>query len=135
MPSQGGNTSSILVGSTILVIAGYLDEVKMTFVVVESCIKCKYTDCVEVCPVDCFHEGPNFLVIDPEECIDCTLCEPECPVDAIYPEDDIPEGQDAFLAINEDLSRIWPVITEMKPAPEDAADWEDVKDKLPLLKR
>ena len=55
----------------------------MTFIVVESCIKCKYTDCVEVCPVDCFHEGPNMLVIDPDECIDCTLCEPECPVDAI----------------------------------------------------
>jgi ferredoxin len=107
----------------------------MTFVVTESCIKCKYTDCVEVCPVDCFHEGPNFLVIDPEECIDCTLCEPECPVEAIYPEDDIPEGQDIFLQINADLSRLWPVLTEMKPAPEDAADWEDVKDKLDLLER
>jgi len=107
----------------------------MTFVVTESCIKCKYTDCVEVCPVDCFHEGPNFLVIDPEECIDCTLCEPECPVEAIYPEDDIPEGQDIFLQINAELSRLWPVLTEMKPAPEDAADWEDVKDKLDLLER
>ena len=107
----------------------------MTFVVTESCIKCKYTDCVEVCPVDCFHEGPNFLVIDPEECIDCTLCEPECPVEAIYPEDDIPEGQDAFLALNEELSRTWPVITEMKPAPEDAADWDEVEEKLPLLER
>ena len=107
----------------------------MTFVVTESCIKCKYTDCVEVCPVDCFHEGPNFLVIDPEECIDCTLCEPECPVEAIYPEDDIPEGQDGFLAINEELSRIWPVITEMKPAPQDAADWDEVEEKLSLLER
>ena len=65
----------------------------MTFVVTENCIKCKYTDCVEVCPVDCFHEGPNFLVIDPEECIDCTLCEPECPAEAIYPEDDLPERE------------------------------------------
>ena len=64
----------------------------MTFVVGENCIKCKYTDCVEVCPVDCFHEGPNFLVIDPEECIDCTLCEPECPAEAIFPEDDLPAG-------------------------------------------
>ena len=107
----------------------------MTFVVTESCIKCKYTDCVEVCPVDCFHEGPNFLVIDPEECIDCTLCEPECPVDAIYPEDDIPEGQEGFLALNDELSRIWPVLTEMKPAPEDAAEWEEVSEKLPLLER
>src|SRR6056300_85496 len=105
----------------------------MTFVVTENCIKCKYTDCVEVCPVDCFHEGPNFLVIDPEECIDCTLCEPECPVEAIYPEDDMPEGQEGFLALNDELSRIWPVITEMKPAPEDAAAWEDVEEKLPLL--
>jgi NAD-dependent dihydropyrimidine dehydrogenase PreA subunit len=59
----------------------------MPFVVTENCIKCKHTDCVEVCPVDCFHEGPNFLVIDPDECIDCTLCEPECPVNAIFPED------------------------------------------------
>ena len=63
-----------------------------------NCIKCKYTDCVEVCPVDCFHEGPNFLVIDPDECIDCTLCEPECPINAIYPEDDVPAGQEAFVA-------------------------------------
>ena len=107
----------------------------MTFVVTESCIKCKYTDCVEVCPVDCFHEGLNFLVIDPEECIDCTLCEPECPVQAIYPEDDIPEGQDEFLEINAELSRLWPVITEMKPAPADAADWDDVKEKLDMLER
>ncbi len=107
----------------------------MTFVVTENCIKCKYTDCVEVCPVDCFHEGPNFLVIDPEECIDCTLCEPECPVEAIYPEDDLPADQQEFLELNEELSREWPVITEMKPAPTDAKDWEDVPDKLKLLER
>src|SRR3546814_16663790 len=72
----------------------------MPFVVVENCIRCKYTDCVEVCPVDCFHEGPNFLVIDPVECIDCTLCEPECPAKAIYPEDDVPAGQEHFTALN-----------------------------------
>lgn len=107
----------------------------MTFVVTENCIKCKYTDCVEVCPVDCFHEGPNFLVIDPEECIDCTLCEPECPVEAIYPEDDVPANQQHFTALNAELSREWPVITEMKPAPADAKDWEDVPDKLKLLER
>ncbi|TDR22791.1 ferredoxin FdxA [Marinicella litoralis] len=107
----------------------------MTFVVTEACIKCKYTDCVEVCPVDCFHEGPNFLVIDPEECIDCTLCEPECPIEAIYPEDDLPEGQEKFIEINKELSESWPVITEMIEAPDDADDWAQVKDKVDLLDR
>ena len=86
----------------------------MAFVVTESCIKCKYTDCVEVCPVDCFHEGPNFLVIDPEECIDCTLCEPECPVEAIFSEDEVPAGQEEFKKLNADLAKKWPVITEKK---------------------
>jgi len=105
----------------------------MTFVVTDSCIKCKYTDCVEVCPVDCFHEGPNFLVIDPEECIDCTLCEPECPVEAIYADDEMPEGQEQFLEINERLSAKWPVITEKKDGPPDAAEWEDKKNKLQYL--
>jgi len=107
----------------------------MTYVVVESCIKCKHTDCVEVCPVDCFHEGPNFLVIDPEECIDCSLCEPECPVDAIYAEDELPEEQKHFLELNTELSQQWPVITEMKPPPADAEEWANVKDKLHLLER
>ncbi len=107
----------------------------MTFVVGENCIKCKYTDCVEVCPVDCFHEGPNFLVIDPEECIDCTLCEPECPVEAIYSEDDLPEAQTAFLDLNEELSQQWPVITEIKAAPDDADDWVGKENKLELLER
>ncbi|HLS04960.1 MAG TPA: ferredoxin FdxA [Wenzhouxiangella sp.] len=105
----------------------------MTFVVTENCIKCKYTDCVEVCPVDCFHEGPNFLVIDPDECIDCTLCEPECPVEAIYPDDDVPDDQIHFIDLNAELAQIWPVITEMKPAPEDARKWEDVPGKLKHL--
>ena len=76
----------------------------MTFVVTEPCIKCKLTDCVEVCPVDCFHEGANFLVIDPDECIDCTLCVPECPVDAIYDEDELPEGQEHFIELNAELA-------------------------------
>ena len=107
----------------------------MTFVVLESCIKCKYADCVEVCPVDCFHEGPNMLVIDPEECIDCTLCEPECPVDAIVAEDDIPAGKEQFLELNAELAKSWPVITAAKPAPADADDWKDVKDKLQYLER
>ena len=91
----------------------------MTFVVTESCIKCKYTDCAEVCPVDCFHEGPNMLVIDPEECIDCTLCEPECPVDAIYDEDELPEGQEKFLELNAELSRNWPCLLYTSPSPRD----------------
>jgi ferredoxin len=107
----------------------------MTYVVTENCIKCKYTDCVEVCPVDCFHEGPNMLVIDPEECIDCTLCEPECPVEAIFSEDDLPEGQEKFLQLNEELSKEWPVLTEKKDAPEDAKEWEDKPGKLELLER
>ena len=107
----------------------------MTFIVNDKCIKCKYTDCVEVCPVDCFHEGPNFLVIDPDECIDCTLCEPECPVDAIVSEDDLADTDQHFLALNAELSREWPVITEKKDAPEDAADWEGVADKLQYLER
>lgn len=107
----------------------------MPFIVTESCIKCKYTDCVEVCPVDCFHEGPNMLVIDPDECIDCTLCEPECPVDAIMSEDDVPENQQEFIQLNAELSREWPVISEMKDAPADADEWKEVKDKLQHLER
>jgi ferredoxin len=107
----------------------------MTFVVTEQCIKCKYTDCVEVCPVDCFHEGPNFLVIDPDECIDCTLCEPECPVEAILSEDDLTDDQRQYLDLNAELAREWPVITEKKDAPEDADDWQGVPDKLQQLER
>ena len=83
----------------------------MTFVVTENCIKCKYMDCVEVCPVDCFHEGPNFLTIDPDECIDCTLCEPECPVEAIFSEEELPAGQEHFKQLNAELAKQWPVIT------------------------
>lgn len=107
----------------------------MTFVVTEPCIKCKYTDCVEVCPVDCFHEGPNFLVIDPQECIDCAMCEPECPVDAIFSEDDLAEDQKEFLEINEELAARWPVLTVRKDPPKDAAEWEDVKQKRQYLDR
>lgn len=107
----------------------------MTFVVTENCIKCKYTDCVEVCPVDCFHEGPNFLVIDPDECIDCTLCVPECPVEAIYSDDELPPDQEHFLDINAELSKLWPVIDEMKPAPEDADEWANTPNKQSHLDR
>ena len=107
----------------------------MTYVVTENCIKCKYTDCVEVCPVDCFHEGPNFLVIDPDECIDCTLCEPECPAGAIFAEDDIPVGMENYTALNAELTKLWPVITEQKAPPPDATEWDGVKDKLQYLER
>ncbi len=107
----------------------------MTFVVMENCIKCKYTDCVEVCPVDCFHEGPNFLVIDPDECIDCTLCEPECPAEAIVSEDDLPDDQAHFLELNAELAKEWPVITEQIDPPEDAAEWDGKEGKLELLER
>lgn len=108
---------------------------KMTYVVTENCIRCKYSDCVEVCPVDCFHEGPNMLVIDPDECIDCTLCVPECPINAIYAEDDLPEDQKQFVTLNAELSKKWPVITEKKPPPTDAAEWENKPGKLPYLQR
>ena len=107
----------------------------MPFVVTENCIKCKFTDCVEVCPVDCFHEGPNMLVIDPDECIDCTLCEPECPAEAIMSEDDVPEDQQNFIELNAELSQQWPVINEMKDAPGDAEDWNGKSGKLDLLER
>ena len=107
----------------------------MTYVVVEDCIKCKYTDCVDVCPVDCFHEGPNFLVIDPEECIDCTLCEPECPIGAIFADDDVPEGQEKFIELNAELSLEWPVINVSKEPLPDADEWNGVPDKLKLLER
>jgi ferredoxin len=107
----------------------------MTFVVTENCINCKHTDCVEVCPVDCFHEGPNFLVIDPEECIDCQLCVPECPVEAIYEEDDLPEDQYGFIQINADLAKNWPVINAIKSSMPDAEKWDGVTGKLKYLEK
>ena len=107
----------------------------MTFVVVEDCIMCKHTDCVEVCPVDCFHEGPNFLVIDPDECIDCTLCEPECPIDAILSEDDLAPEQEMYLELNAELSQDWPVINQRKDSLPAADEWAGKPDKLKLLER
>jgi len=101
----------------------------MTFVVTDNCVRCKYTDCVVVCPVDCFHAGNNMLVIDPEECIDCALCVPECPVDAIYAEEDVPDDQQQFFEINATYSKIWPILTVLIEAPADAAEWNGVKNK------
>jgi ferredoxin len=107
----------------------------MAYVITEECIKCKYTDCVDVCPVDCFREGPNMLVIDPDECIDCTLCVAECPVEAIKAEDDVPEHQIHFIKLNAELAKTWKPIVGRKPAPPDADEWKDKKDKLKLLER
>jgi ferredoxin len=101
----------------------------MTYVVTDVCIKCKYTDCVEVCPVDCFYEGENMLVINPDECIDCGVCEPECPVGAIIPDLDPKAGQ--WLALNRDYSTgKWPVLTRKKPASADADAFKDIEDKF-----
>ena len=107
----------------------------MTYVVTESCIKCKYTDCVGVCPVDAFREGRNLLVIDPDDCIDCAVCVPECPVEAIFAEDDVPADQQEFIAENAALAKKWPLIARIKPAPPDADHWAKVRDKRALLDR
>ena len=102
----------------------------MTYVVLDKCIRCKYTDCVEVCPVDCFYEGPNMLVINPDECIDCGVCVPECPIDAIIDESELTEKQKPMLELNEKYSAQWDVITERKAPPADADDWTHVENKL-----
>ena len=107
----------------------------MTFVVTENCIQCKYTDCVDVCPADCFHEGPNFLVINPETCIDCSLCVTECPAEAIYEEADLPEDQRHFSERNAELAQVWPVISEMGSPLPDAEQWNERGNKLQFLKR
>ena len=107
----------------------------MTHVVTEACIRCKNTDCVDVCPVDCFREGPNFLVIDPDECIDCAVCIPECPVNAILPEEDVPSNQQQYIAINAELSQKWPSITKRKAALPDAEEWKDKTGKHDQLVR
>ena len=101
----------------------------MTYVVTEACIKCKYTDCVEVCPVDCFYEGENMLVIHPDECIDCGVCEPECPAEAIKPDTE-GDAAEKWLELNRDYSEKWPNITRKKDAPADADSWQGVPDKF-----
>lgn len=107
----------------------------MAFVVTDNCVRCKYTDCVEVCPVDCFYEGPNFLVIEQDECIDCALCEPECPAQAIYSEDEVPDNMTQYIELNAELSQVWPNITEKKDPMPDAAQWDGVADKLQYLEK
>ncbi len=100
----------------------------MTYVVTEKCIRCKYMDCVEVCPVDCFYEGDNMLVIHPDECIDCGVCEPECPVDAIRP--DTEPGLEKWLVVNAEYANTWPNITIKRDAPADAAEHDSEADKF-----
>jgi ferredoxin len=108
----------------------------VAFIVGDGCIRCKYTDCVDVCPVeDCFRVGPNFLVIDPVTCIDCTLCVPECPAEAIFAEKDVPEDQQEFIALNAELAKVWPGINDPIDPLEDADDWVDEKAKLQYLER
>lgn len=107
----------------------------MTFVVTENCINCKHTTCVAVCPTDAFKEGPNFLVIDPELCIDCNLCPVECPIDAIFEEDDVPAEQKHFIELNAELSQIWPAISLNKEPLIDHEQWNGVNNKLKLLQR
>jgi ferredoxin len=101
----------------------------MAFIVAEPCIKCRYTDCAEVCPVSCFYEGPNMLVIQPDECIDCGACVPVCPVNAIYPEGELPAKWSEYVALNAELSKKWPQIDRKKDALPDADKWKDVAEK------
>ena len=107
----------------------------MTFVVTEACVNCKHTTCVSVCPTDAFREGENFLVIDPEACIDCDLCPPECPVDAIYAEDEVPDDQFEFIALNAELALVWSEISSEKPPMVEHEAWAAVEDKRHLLVR
>ncbi len=99
----------------------------MTYVVTEACIRCKYMDCVEVCPVDCFYEGENMLVIHPDECIDCGVCEPECPAEAIKP--DTEPGLEKWLELNGEYANKWPNITIKRDPPADADDYLGMKGK------
>ncbi len=105
----------------------------MTYLVTENCIKCKHMDCVTVCPVDCFYEGENFLVINPDECIDCGVCEPECPVEAILPEAAV-EDVDVWMEVNKKYSKIWPNITKRREEdiPKDAEQWDGFPNKYEL---
>ena len=99
----------------------------------DSCVRCKYTDCVEVCPVECFHEAEHMLVIDPEECIDCGACIPECPVEAIYLDEDLPAGEEGYISLNAELSLVTPLITGSKEAHPEAETYKGVAGKRHLV--
>lgn len=107
----------------------------MSHVVCDPCINCTDTACVAVCPVDCFKLGPNFVVIDPNECIDCAVCVPECPEQAIFADNEIPPGQEEFVRLNAELSQIWPSISQRRERPADADRWSKVTNKIQYLKR
>ena len=107
----------------------------MTYVVVEMCVDCKYTDCAAVCPVEAFHELPDRLYINADTCIDCDACVPECPVEAIFAEDDVPETQREFIQLNAELAKGWKPLIEKKPAPPDADEWAQVKEKKQLIEK
>jgi ferredoxin len=107
----------------------------MAFVVTDPCVKCKYTDCVSVCPVDCFYEGQNFLVIHPDECIDCGACEPLCPVKAIFPGDSVPAEWAEYTTLNAELARVWPCISKQKAPLPEAEEFRTKPDKRSLLSR
>ena len=124
-----------MIVSVLIVSALIVRMDSMTHVVTENCIKCKFTDCVDVCPVDCFREGPNFLVIDPDECIDCAVCIPECPANAIFAEEDLPADQKRFVEINAELASKFESISSSKSPLEGAEDWNGKPDKIKYLER
>lgn len=107
----------------------------MPFVVTENCINCKTMHCVEVCPASCFHEGPNFVVIDPDRCIDCSICPSSCPANAIFEGRRVPPEQRSYIRLNAELARVWPVVTAKKSPPPDWEEWDEVPDKLKLLEQ
>ena len=127
---SGTVAKSLNLASPLLYAAppGVYNAPPMTYVVTEDCIKCKHMDCVEVCPVDCFYEGENMLVIHPDECIDCGVCEPECPADAIKP--DTEPGLEKWLKVNDEYASIWPNITQKRDAPDDAKQFDGEEGKF-----
>jgi ferredoxin len=128
-PAQGGRTFNPICDNALA--AQQQWRTILTYVVDDNCIRCKLMDCVEICPVDCFYEGENMLVIHPDECIDCGVCVTECPVDAIKA--DTEPGLEKWLALNNEYSRVWPNITVRREPPADAKEWEGKPDKFQLF--